>query len=76
MSQLADILLDKEVIFKDDLEKIFGKRPYDKIKEEGKPVKETNTLPDGDTNSSETITAAGSTTDAAGNLTEKNSVNK
>ena len=28
--QLADILIDKEVIFKDDLETIFGKRPFDK----------------------------------------------
>ena len=29
--QLADILIEKEVIFKDDLEKIFGKRPFDKV---------------------------------------------
>ncbi len=28
--QLADILIEKEVIFKDDLELIFGKRPFDK----------------------------------------------
>lgn len=28
--KLADILIDKEVIFKDDLEEIFGKRPFDK----------------------------------------------
>ena len=28
--QLADVLLSKEVIFKDNLEEIFGKRPYDK----------------------------------------------
>ena len=28
--QLADILIEKEVIFKDDLETIFGKRPFDK----------------------------------------------
>jgi cell division protease FtsH len=27
---LAERLLDKEVIFKEDLEKIFGKRPFDK----------------------------------------------
>jgi cell division protease FtsH len=26
---LADLLLEKEVIFKDDLEKIFGKRPFE-----------------------------------------------
>lgn len=28
--QLAEILIEKEVIFKDDLEKIFGNRPFDK----------------------------------------------
>ncbi len=28
--ELADVLLEKEVIFKDNLEKIFGKRPFDK----------------------------------------------
>ncbi|QED36295.1 ATP-dependent zinc metalloprotease FtsH [Antarcticibacterium arcticum] len=33
LTQLADILLEKEVIFKDDLQKIFGDRPYD-VKEE------------------------------------------
>ncbi|GGI58246.1 ATP-dependent zinc metalloprotease FtsH [Winogradskyella haliclonae] len=30
LTELADVLLEKEVIFKDNLEKIFGKRPYDK----------------------------------------------
>jgi cell division protease FtsH len=30
LTELAEVLLDKEVIFKDNLEKIFGKRPYDK----------------------------------------------
>jgi cell division protease FtsH len=29
LQQLADILIEKEVIFKDDLETIFGKRPFD-----------------------------------------------
>ena len=28
--KLADILIEKEVIFKDDLEQIFGKRPFEK----------------------------------------------
>ncbi|MGM0392003.1 MAG: ATP-dependent zinc metalloprotease FtsH, partial [Bacteroidota bacterium] len=28
LTQLADILLEKEVIFKDDLQKIFGDRPF------------------------------------------------
>lgn len=30
LNQLADILIEKEVIFKDDLEAIFGKRAFDK----------------------------------------------
>ena len=30
LTQLADVLLEKEVIFKDNLEKIFGKRPFAK----------------------------------------------
>lgn len=29
LNQLADILIEKEVIFKDDLEEIFGKRTFD-----------------------------------------------
>jgi cell division protease FtsH len=29
LNQLADILIEKEVIFKDDLETIFGKRTFD-----------------------------------------------
>jgi cell division protease FtsH len=32
--KLADILIEKEVIFKDDLETIFGKRPFDKHEDE------------------------------------------
>src|SRR5690554_5834709 len=41
--QLAEILLDKEVIFKDNLEEIFGKRPFktrDDQVNEARPVKE------------------------------------
>ncbi len=34
LNQLADILIEKEVIFKDDLESIFGKRPFDTTHEE------------------------------------------
>ena len=33
LTQLADILLEKEVIFKDDLQKIFGDRPFAKKEE-------------------------------------------
>ncbi len=39
LTQLAEILLDKEVIFKDDLERIFGKRPYEKESELNHSVK-------------------------------------
>ena len=38
MKQLADILLEKEVIFSDDLEVIFGKRPWAKSEELPKKV--------------------------------------
>jgi cell division protease FtsH len=34
LTELAEVLLEKEVIFKDNLEKIFGKRPYAKEEEE------------------------------------------
>src|SRR5690554_2185281 len=30
LEELADVLIEKEVIFKDDLERIFGKRPFEK----------------------------------------------
>jgi cell division protease FtsH len=33
LKQLADLLLEKEVIFSEDLEKIFGKRKGEKVKE-------------------------------------------
>lgn len=33
LTQLADILIEKEVIFKDDLETIFGKRPFGKTED-------------------------------------------
>jgi len=36
---LADILIEKEVIFKDDLETIFGKRPYQIAQEENLDTK-------------------------------------
>lgn len=37
LTELAERLLEKEVIFKDDLEKIFGRRPFEKEEEELKP---------------------------------------
>ncbi|MBA3682842.1 MAG: ATP-dependent zinc metalloprotease FtsH [Bacteroidetes bacterium] len=41
LTLLAQKLLEKEVIFKEDLEEIFGKRPFDKHEEDVKPVVET-----------------------------------
>ena len=45
LDELAKVLIEKEVIFREDLEKIFGKRPFDKDKdtEEILNVKEINT---------------------------------
>ena len=74
LTQLAEILLDKEVIFKDDLEKIFGKRPFEKEKAEGKPVKEKTTLHKEVENDQES--SEGKDTDEEGELTENDSVNK
>jgi len=76
LTELAEILLDKEVIFKDDLEKIFGKRPFDKEKEEGQPIKEKNTLATGDDKDQNSQSTAGNDTDEEGKLTENDSVNK
>lgn len=45
LTMLAEKLLDKEVIFKEDLEEIFGKRPYDKSEELAKPEHELPPLP-------------------------------
>ncbi|MDR2039431.1 MAG: ATP-dependent zinc metalloprotease FtsH [Bacteroidales bacterium] len=36
LTQLAELLLEKEVIFAEDLEKIFGKRPFSKENEDEK----------------------------------------
>lgn len=40
LTRLAEKLLEKEVIFKEDLEEIFGKRPFDKHEEALKPETE------------------------------------
>ena len=43
---LAELLLEKEVIFKDDLQKIFGKRPFEEVEEKiEKEVKEKKDIP-------------------------------
>ena len=40
LTELATVLLDKEVIFKDNLQKIFGDRPYSKL--ENNAIKDTS----------------------------------
>lgn len=40
LEALADILIEKEVIFKDDLETIFGKRPFDVVEEKPEVISE------------------------------------
>ena len=41
LTELAEHLLEKEVIFKDDLERIFGKRPFEKTEEVAPPKPKT-----------------------------------
>ncbi len=43
LAQLANKLLEKEVIFSNDLEEIFGKRPWDEKKEADRIAEENNT---------------------------------
>lgn len=42
VDRLAKILVEKEVIFKEDVEEIFGKRPFDEHKEEVKDLVKEN----------------------------------
>jgi cell division protease FtsH len=39
LTKLAEVLLEKEVIFKDNLEKIFGKRPFEKKEDDISVIK-------------------------------------
>jgi len=52
LSQLADILLEKEVIFKDDLQKIFGNRPFAE-KEQVPLIAKKSDIPDTSSEDSE-----------------------
>ncbi|HRJ36716.1 MAG TPA: AAA family ATPase, partial [Flavobacteriales bacterium] len=47
LDKLASLLLEREVIFKEDLEQIFGKRPYDKEEPEEKKPEEKTVSPEG-----------------------------
>ncbi|WP_339654294.1 ATP-dependent zinc metalloprotease FtsH, partial [uncultured Salegentibacter sp.] len=78
LGQLADILLDKEVIFKDDLETIFGKRPYDKDKEKTEVLgkkEETPKIEEKAAETEEQNPTPGSDSEE-NTITENNSVNK
>ena len=78
LGQLADILLDKEVIFKDDLETIFGKRPYDKDKEKTEVLgkkEETPKIEEKAAETEEQNPTPGSDSEE-NTITEDNSVNK
>lgn len=44
-NQLAQLLIDKEVIFAEDVERIFGKRPWASRSEEIMAAKEVRKLP-------------------------------
>jgi ATP-dependent metalloprotease FtsH len=57
LTELAEHLLEKEVIFKDDLERIFGKRPFEKPEAEvAKPKTKTASLKNKKTTKSEDST--------------------
>lgn len=43
--KLAELLLEREVIFTEDLEHIFGPRPWGKKKDDENPLKDEDTLP-------------------------------
>lgn len=77
LTQLAEILLDKEVIFKDDLERIFGERPFDKDKKKTEVLGKKDT-PKIEEQASETAKQNPTPGDNSGEntLTENDSVNK
>ena len=85
LTQLAEILLDKEVIFKDDLEKIFGARPFEKdrnMAEEAKSKKEakdkvkTEEISKKQKNSSEDNSSESGSNETESEISENDSVNK
>jgi cell division protease FtsH len=53
LTVLAELLLEKEVIFKDDLEKIFGKRPFEVPSEEVEAIEKVEETPELEKNTEE-----------------------
>jgi cell division protease FtsH len=73
LGQLAERLLSSEVIFKEDLEAIFGKRPWDPI-EEVAHIEEVSTSEE-DPSIEETATSEDSTSSAAVSTSDEVSTN-
>ncbi|HVA99244.1 MAG TPA: ATP-dependent zinc metalloprotease FtsH [Bacteroidia bacterium] len=70
LTKLANLLLEREVIFKEDLENIFGKRPFDKPEfEEKKIVKNVST-----TDAGKTVLPTDTTTTTTSTTTLQNGV--
>jgi ATP-dependent metalloprotease FtsH len=77
LTQLAEILLDKEVIFKDDLQKIFGDRPFDKKEEVPLVTKKGADAPNSSEEQDDDKTASDGTDTAEDNeIPQDSSVNK
>ncbi|HSI69613.1 MAG TPA: ATP-dependent zinc metalloprotease FtsH [Gillisia sp.] len=77
LTQLAEILLDKEVIFKDDLQKIFGDRPFDKKEEVPLVTKKGADAPNSSEDQEDDKTSADGTNSAEDTeITQDSSVNK
>jgi len=84
LDELADLLFEKEVIFKDDMEEIFGKRPFKKpemIKpRNGKKIadnhKSESKINGNQTNNSESENTNEKSTEADEDLKDKNSKNE
>jgi cell division protease FtsH len=73
LTQLANKLIDKEVVFGDDLEMIFGKRPW--VKEEiDFPTESQQTTDNGQQPQSETDTD-NDVNDSSDNVSEENPKN-
>ena len=45
-NELAQLLIDKEVIFAEDVERIFGKRPWHPVQKKSWLPKKARTLPE------------------------------
>ena len=61
-TQLAELLLEKEVVFSEDLERIFGKRIKDIKREQAAAVRSgevADAVPAGDADAGDDVVAAG-----------------